>query len=232
MANKSMLQNKYIGSPAEQIYMDIFQITDSLRLPLDLDETIPYIMQNVLDEREHDIITRYYYKHEVLQDIANDYQMTRERIRQIRNKALSNMGTPYCKQFFLYGQEYIEQVKIIRSKNVQKEKQSAYNSLQVTYERLKQESSSETYQALLKLKRDINIELAKYEATDDLLNTPIVDYPLSERAYNSLHHYGVYTIKDICNLTDAELRNIPHVGVKVHDEIIKLIENLNLELSK
>jgi len=83
-----------------------------------LDEYIEYILQE-LKARECDVIKRRYglakFKRETLEVIAKDYNVTRERVRQIGKSALSNIATSSNKERLRQRIEEEELIKVIFS---------------------------------------------------------------------------------------------------------------------
>lgn len=60
----------------------------------------------------------------------------------------------------------------------------------------------------------------------DLLNLSVTDMDLSLRSKNALRRNGIFTFKDLEALTEEDLRNIPKLGAKSADEIIKVVSTL------
>jgi DNA-directed RNA polymerase subunit alpha len=60
------------------------------------------------------------------------------------------------------------------------------------------------------------------------LNTPIEDLNLSARTTNALINNDIHTIKDLFNLSDAELRDLKGFGSKALDEVKEKLAELEL----
>ena len=77
-----------------------FNLLEKLNIQTDEDHAIALCSAiKCLHERERDIIKRRFQKDQSRQEVANDYQLSYERIRQIENRALKKLSSPLLRNY-------------------------------------------------------------------------------------------------------------------------------------
>lgn len=151
-----------------------------------------------------DIFKRYYIEGESLAVIAEDLDLSGERIRQIKQKGLRMLRHPRRYETFMPPFISLE------------EAEEWYEA------RLKE---------LEDYKNELNRIIGKYRDPEPGSRV-LEDMDLSVRAYNILHRNGFETAQDIKNALDEDpkiIRNLRHMGYKSYMEIVAKIGELFTE---
>lgn len=169
------------------------------------------VAMTMLSERERKVIFMRYHDKKNLDEVATEFNVTRERIRQIQNKALRKLMHPRRSMYW-----YLDTV----DKRIEKEKELSECKLLCIKlrERLK---SYETNEAI----KDIVNDLKERSMSIDNLD-------LSVRSYNCLKRKGVKTIDDLVQLTEDDLMHIRNLGRKSYLEILSKLEERGLSLKE
>lgn len=127
----------YVPEPEEQIYQHLFGIQQNFAaFPVDLKETIPYIMQEYLTEEERNILHKMYWEGNSYVKIAKEYNMKVAAIRQIERNAIAKLKEEKPKYIVEYGIEYLTQLQMIRKKITdEKRKENIQNYINEYIER-------------------------------------------------------------------------------------------------
>lgn len=157
-----------------------------------------------LTERELNVILLTYKKYETFATIGAKYNLTRERVRQIHNRAISKLSHISFKRVFLNNQIAKTNVPFI--------------------------SKTDAIETVKKLcTRSEIVDILK-SIPDDELNTPIDELNLSVRSYNALKNSGYKTLNDVVNATEIELLQLHSLGKKSLKEIKKLLNAYGYEI--
>ena len=62
--------------------------------------------------------------------------------------------------------------------------------------------------------------------TAELLNISVTDMGLSPRSSNALMRNGIFTFKELYSMSMDDIRNIPQLGAKSVDEVLKAVKAL------
>ena len=164
--------------------------------PCDFDESVDYAL-SLIREREAEIIKERYEKRLTLQEIASEYGVTRERIRQILAKSQRKLRGERIKPYLVFGKSAVD----ARNAEKQKVATAGEKSVLVDVKGLPEELRNERIEEL---------------ATVDM----------SVRTYNVLARSGLKTIGDVYDLLFAEgdgIRSLRNCGAKTEEEIYKII---------
>lgn len=164
---------------------------------------------DVLSDREKmvlcDIINGY-----TLEDVGEELGLTRERIRQIFNKALRRFSTA-LRSYKKLLNEHIE--------------------LRGEVLRLKAEANAKDREIYL-LRKKLNIEeQTPEEAKKKVLFTKITELGLSVRAMNCLKAADIMTLNELIKTKKTTLLKFRNFGKKTMQEIDKLVKSYGLEWS-
>lgn len=176
----------------------------------DISTFSPYLirktMNETLTEREFRILELRYSDGMTLQKAADEFELSRDRIRQIEIKAIRKLSHP---------------ARISRMKAV------AYTD----YIRLLKEN--EDLKKELKKLKNMPIRTEDSEETEQKLKMTILDLSLSVRSYNSLKRAGVNTVGDIVELfKSGEILKCRNLGIKSIQEVRDVLHNdLDIEVT-
>ncbi len=103
------------STPEEKIYEALFETVSFAAYPSDLDQTIPYCMEQFLDGQEQDILRRIYWDKEAYESISTAYNTNTSRIKRIAHNALKKMKNETAVKYIEFGLDYEEDLKKIRA---------------------------------------------------------------------------------------------------------------------
>lgn len=186
----------------------------------DFEKTYPYNILNAIDfefadesefekalatcyEREKEIIKQYYEEGKNLQQIANNYNITRERVRQIVGKALKRI-----KHYLTYHKSEEEMIKKENELN-------KYRNMLI-----KEFAEKGIYTKDMELVfGDVNLKQHTIEELD-----------LSVRSYNCLRRANIRTLEELVKYSPDDLKKLRNLGNKCIKEIAYKLEERGLSL--
>ena len=168
---------------------------------------------STLTERESTVLKLRYREKKTLVETGREFNITRERVRQIEAKALRKMRHP-------------SRAKAITAVSFEqfKEQSDKYFKLSQEYELLKSAFESVTNQTA---EPSVIIPMAKLSET---MQNPLCDLELSVRSYNCLKRAGKNTLHDVCKMTESELQRVRNLGRKSYEEVIRKLQEYGLSL--
>lgn len=176
----------------------------------DIEKGLIYTIENDLTERESVALLRYYRDGKNLEEVAKEFGVSRERIRQVIAKALRKLRYPVRLRTIIYGYEgnrALEQRKIELD-----EREREINKKSCDLAKLMAVCGAHDE---CKLAQSIIIE----KSTQKMLTT-IDEMDLSVRSYNCLKRRGVETISEIIDLFESgDIVKIRNLGRKSAEEI-------------
>lgn len=187
----------------------------------DFDASVEYILLSTLDERERYVINKIFKDNRTLQSIEKVTDLSIEKIKEIKNKALSKLSEQQNLDIMLFGvRGYIDnELKIKFGDNADQVRISFLND-KITYLTTIINDLSEHVKNFTKepyiscYTEDKNIEELKF----------------SIRTYNCLKRIDIKTIRDILNNRERILYGkIPGLDEKSRNEIINKIKFLGFE---
>ena len=178
----------------------------------DFDEAWDYVMPS-LTEREVTVITAYFKEEKTLEEIAKEKGVTRERIREIKQKALRKLRHPWRSGIFMYGLEYKKLQE--EKKQLEKERIAKRN------EALKQEIEALSNESHL---------FPDGDTMDVVSQITIEEAGFSVRSYNSLKRAGFRTLGDVSLLRDQDMQRIRSIGKKSIRDIIQVLTGYSLSV--
>ena len=196
-----------------ELKIPVEQITDETKKNFE-----ELINKGVLTEREQDIVLKYFKDDTNLQDIADGYGVTRERIRQIVEQAVERL---FQHRDYILGIQQLNEEKRIILEQIEDYKNR-----------------------LLKIKefaKDINLDALEKQYQVDLyedykkakLDTIyIVDIPnISNRAINCMYDNKIHTLGDLSRLKETDLENIRNLGKKTLTEIRQIAKDYDFKFA-
>lgn len=161
-----------------------------------------------LTEREQKVIQMRYECLMTLEEIAKEFNLTRNRIRQIEARALRKLRHPSRSRAILLGKDGLER----------REEAKAVNESIEELERQREKLLAEVNQ----LKADI---YDREHETSPAISDGIETLELSVRSYNCLKRAGIRTIADLdLRMRDNDWFRIRNLGRKSADEIVTRME--------
>jgi len=216
----------------ERLWYEAFESDKLSDIPSDIEDTLKNIIKNTLTKREKKYIRMRFWENLTLDEIAKYTGVTRERVRQVINKALRKIRGRSFKQYKYFGDSVY---RIQKNDRLYKELINKREQLQAVNDRIEEiekELNNRT-EKLSKVKAELGISnsLSDEEIVN---NTPIEELELSVRSYNCLkRHAKINTIGELRKLTYDELMSIRNFGRKSLDEIANIMRNkYDIELIK
>lgn len=187
-------------------------------LPPDLIPSVEYAIA-LLTEREAKIIHMYYQYDMTHRQIAKEFCLTEERIRQIKVRAIRKLSHPSRLKWVING------VQGEIAKHVQQAQEHVIcNELKTAISNIAKIAES--------LPTMTDDEIIRHAAAENNLDTPISELDLSVRSFNCLKRRGIYTLRDLTSLTVDELMETRNLGKRSFEEIIEKVHEYGLEFRK
>lgn len=153
---------------------------------------------STLSDRERNIVKEYFENEDMtLEKIGLQFNIHKERVRQILSKALRKLRHPRCACYIINGYEATiindQLAEVVRQKKV------AEMVEKIALERM---------------------QLSAIEQSIDPLGSPIDLLGLSTRSYNCLSRAGIKSVHELSKMTEYDLMNIRNLGKKSCMEIM------------
>lgn len=170
---------------------------------------------NTLTDREKAVL-QYRFKNKMtLEQVAKEFEVTRERIRQIEAKALRKLRHP---------------------SRLAKMKAYSYEDIIKNNEKIRElEEENKLLNKAMRMyiRKDITREeLEKLAVNVSIYDIRIEDLDLSVRSYNCLKRKGINNLGELSKLTYTELITVRNLGKKSVDEVIRKLKEYNIELKE
>ena len=147
-----------------------------------------------------------------LAEVAKEYGVTKERVRQIEAKAIRKLRHPSLTRMFLF------------------DTQEKYYEAARERDRLKLENITLT-DKLNEYFKENSVDMEPPIVKNDIDSIPIEDLDLSVRSYNCLRRGGYDTIGDIRGATIEQLMKVRNLGRRSIDEILEKLKEYGIEVS-
>lgn len=170
-----------------------------------------------LRDREAKVLELLYEESMTLEEVANIFNVTTERIRQIEAKALRSLRHPKRAKILLYGLEYIDALEEFK-KATDASRHEEFNSL--ISENLVGKFNSVATELEIDddSVRDIVIQESIKKAV--FVNLKLEDLDLSTRSYNCFRRAGIKDVQGILNFSDSKgLSKLRNFGRASFDEL-------------
>lgn len=148
-------------------------------------------MADHLTDRECQVLEYRFHQNITLDEIAHKFNVTKERIRQIEQRALRKL------RYYIRGYQVVPMSQVADAVNRYNELQANYKALQTKYENKYQEPVPEPVHTV-----------------------PIEKLDLSVRSYNCLKRAKIHYLDDLKKLSEEDLMNIRNMGKKSVQEIM------------
>ena len=172
-------------------------------------EAINEVLKDLTD-RERRCLEMMYRDKMTLDEIGKEFNVTRERIRQVIAKAIRKLKHPH------------------RMNAMQVVPKSKYNGLMAQYIRLEKD-----YEDLLAscINAGLSKPIKKQAEEPNILDQGIDTLDLSVRSYNCLHRANIKTIGDLTVRTITEIQHIRNLGKRSFVEIRDKLYDLGLSFT-
>lgn len=190
------------GGWGEDINDDSFIANQELTL--DQKDGLDFALDTLTEREKHCVILKYR-ENKTLEEIGKEYNVTRERIRQVIAKATRKLRHPSRANYIRKGYRVASGIVF--------DKALEYWIPEIAKAKEYAERKIAEYKELA--------ENVGAEMPDDRLETDIADLELSVRSYNCLRRAGLNTIGDIVNLEDGQRRmmRVRNLGRKSLEEV-------------
>lgn len=242
-------------TPEEKVYEALFETVSFAAYPSDLDKTIPYCMEQFLDEQERDILRRIYWDNETYESISAAYNTNSSNTKKIARNALKKLKNETAVKYIEFGLTYEDDLKKIREtstddgrsenvlrliNNIPKEMflthvQAA--SLQKAILLLKQLKAdyaeiydNETVNPVERNEIEVTIEKCG-NTSDSIDQMRIGEMELPNRLKNSLQKNNIFTVGDLMNYSSAELRQMRGIGNSMLRVLVTELGRHDIKLS-
>ena len=177
-----------------------------------------------LSDREQKVLEERFQDFKTLEEVGRDFNVTRERIRQMEAKALRKLRHPSRRNFILHGYIGGAELKELKAREEQldereKEIEKREKALQDILVRYKPKFDA------LKINIDMPLEMIQKNIER---SAGIETMDLSVRSYNCLKRLGVNTIMDLILLVEGndylDLAKARNLGRKSLREIIEKLD--------
>ena len=158
------------------------------------------VMHKALTEREDKVLQMRYEWGLTLDQAGAELGITRERVRQIENKALRKLNY----------RTHLHELECVPKKDLM-EAQSQVENYKAQADYLQRE--------LDRIRGIVPAQREEAEQKGTLLETPIENLDLSVRSYNCLKRAGIQALGDLCGKTYTEMMKVRNLGKRSLAEI-------------
>lgn len=192
-------------------------------LPSDYVGTVEYLICTALTEREAEIVHKYYRDGRIFNDIAKDYEVTRERIRQVQQHALRKLAHPKRVEWLEVG--VVGMLQAERIKATEKAVNQGLNEVITAIQ-----SVNNSLHEIVG-NSPISAKIEEYKEVGFNLDTPIEECNFSVRTYNCMKRAGKDTVRQLQKMTYEQLTQIRNLGKKSTDEVVNYLHRQGLTLA-
>lgn len=242
-------------TPEERIYEILFETVSPAAYPSDLDKTIPYCMEEYLDDQEKDILRRIYWNNDTYEAVSNAYSTNSSNIKKIARNALKKLKNKEAVKYMEFGLNYEEDLKRIRESstddgrsenvlrlmnNLPKEiilthVQAAYLQKAVSLVKQLQNDYSDLYgcdpaDTDAGDQMEVTIEACD-DVSDSISGMRIDEMELPNRLKNSLQKNNIFTVGELKKYSCAELRKMRGIGNSMLQVLITELDKYDIGLA-
>ncbi|MDE6913137.1 MAG: hypothetical protein K2P35_05505, partial [Lachnospiraceae bacterium] len=242
------------STPEEKLYEALFETVSFTAYPSDLNKTIPYCMEQFLDEQERDILRRIYWDNETYESISAAYNINTSKMKRIAHNALKKLKNGTAMKYIEFGLTYEEDLEKIRQ--ISTDEGRSENVLRLINNLPKEIVLTHVQAALLQkiislvkqLKADyteiyddnssnvvaddeIEVTIEKYDNTSRPISKMRVDeMELPNRLKNTLKKNNINTVEELMNYSLAELRQMQGMGKALLRALVNALDRYDIKL--
>lgn len=187
----------------------------------------------ILTQREEKAVDAYYKRGLNLEQAGREFNVTRERFRQILAKGVRKLRNPARKKLILYGLE--------TSKEMSEVEQMRVSLAEQAYSLVQWQAELDARAELLGYRERKQLGMSEFsdEPNPDnggmtvcgVRNVGIEELELSARSYNCLRRACIKTVGDLLSLSLEDMMRISNLGRKSREEIIDKMHEIGLKMS-
>ena len=181
-----------------------------------ISENLDYVFDNLMEAKEASILKLRCKSHYSLEEVAKIFDLTKERVRQIEVRALRKLRHPSRYNKIFNGYKLLDDIE--EKNNVLILKKNELSDL-IT-------ESMNHIKILTDALNNIGIEVKTNVKTEINYSLPLDEVGFSVRTYNCLKRAGYNTVKDICNVTESDIKNVRNLGhkgvIEIRDKLLSL----------
>lgn len=200
--------------------------------PVDFDEVYRECVSMACTEQEQEVLRMRFEEGLTLRETGERIGKSQERVRQTENTAMRKLRRPSYRLQLVYGKEYQEQIKKVKTA------QAEYDKTRMARMKALREERIAAIQRLKEKEKQLIEEIEELKAADSSqFPDPIEEIPISEagfsvRAFNALHRHMVRdgkgrlqtldpinTVGQLSRMSHDELRRIANLGPSTLKEI-------------
>ena len=155
-----------------------------------------------LTDREKKILNMRLFQGNTLDECAKEFDVTRERIRQVESKAYRKMRHPMFRLTVLDDFDYLKRFETFKGYR------------------------AKFYDELFDREEVLKSEEVKIEKEKTLENIYISECGFSPRTYNCLYREGIRSLKDLSEYSTDELLGVRNLGRKSFAEIVEKTDEI------
>lgn len=228
-------------------YLNPDEMTDVLS-PNDLHESLVFIIDKYLTDKEKNVLTKTYYDKLTGEQIGEQLGLSRQFINVVLSKCLDKLATKENLDILEYGINIYN--KQIEAKNLRLQIDRDLKNTELSKDiielndQLKMIQYRNDMKALLDLEKHIQELKKSFVETNSMTPTPyngadipLVDELTSTRAKNAMlirfapfRNKPIIFVSDLQNVTQNQIMNIPGVGETVFHEIMKVASKYNIKI--
>lgn len=203
----------YVAPWPYNLVNDIFQEEINWVISKDQEAGLMHSINLFANGRNKEMLLAYYRDYRTLEDIAGDYNITRNRVHQIIVRCVRIMRSPLRKRLIEDGLEGTN--KIIEEEHY-------------VFARRRQLEMRKIEIAAIEKEIEDKKDLPSY--SKDIYDTPILEtFDFSVRTFNCLARGNINTLRKIVNaVNDDSIINLRNFGRKSYDEVINKLHELKI----
>ncbi|MDE7204093.1 MAG: hypothetical protein K2O91_19875 [Lachnospiraceae bacterium] len=242
------------STPEEKIYEALFETVSFAAYPSDLDQTIPYCMEQYLNEQEQDILRRIYWDNETYESISAAYNTNSSNIKKIARNALKRLKNETAVKYIEFGLTYEDDLKKIRETSTNEDRSENVLRLinnipkEIFLTHVQAASLQKVISLVKQLKADyaeiydneivnpadndeIEVTIEKCENVSDSISQMRIDeMELPNRLKNALQKNNIFTVGDLMNYSSAELRQMRGIGDSMLRVLVTELSRYDIKL--
>lgn len=191
--------------------------------------TFDAIAMITLSDIEYEFLLRYYRDGLTLREIAEERDLSHERIRQLIKRAMKKLANPDV--FACFSKDLlkclIEQPNLLKSA-YDAGKEDGYKE---GYNLGCKTAHEEAYRKGFNDCRECRISEFKI-SIEELPDLPIEDVRFSIRTYNLLKRNEINTLIQIAKMSPAKLHKLKSMGTKTYTEVVSVLRSYGIDTTK
>lgn len=216
----------------EKLFRDCFLSLSLYEIPPDINKSMDFVLDHahgLLKEREVTILRLRYEQGMTYAETGKQFNVTRERIRQIEAKAMRKICGDKISRYLLYGLDYVSKIDELRNHQFESKRKTEMEKLKAHFEELSRQADEKEATDFL---NEVT-EYVKKNFWDKAIGDISIDaMELSVRTRNCLARGGILTLTQLRQKTVKDLMRIRHMGLKSVEEVVAKAKEYNVDIKK